>query len=64
MQERIIQVESSALAGGERQEIIDHCIAGIARLSNEVTDVASSVPAYDQRTYSQVIELSRRPPNC
>ena len=52
------QVENNALAGGERQEAIDHCLAGISRLSNEVTDVASSIPAYDQRTYSQVRETS------
>jgi len=54
----VSQVEENALAGGERQEVIDHCLAGISRLSNEVTDVASSIPAYDQRTYSQVRETS------
>lgn len=50
-------MENSALAGGERQEAIDHCIAGISRLSNEVTDVAPFIPAYDRRTYSQVREI-------
>lgn len=50
-------MENSALAGGERQEAIDHCIAGISRLSNEVTDVAPFIPAYDHRTYSQVREI-------
>jgi hypothetical protein len=54
----VSQVENRALAGGERQEAIDHCLAGISRLANEVTDVASSIPAYDQRTYTQVRETS------
>lgn len=48
------QLESYALVGGERQDAIDHCLAGIARLSNEVTDATGSIPAYDQRTYAQV----------
>jgi hypothetical protein len=48
------QLESHALIGGERQDAIDHCIAGISRLSNEVTDATDFIPPYDQRTYSQV----------
>ena len=48
------QLESHALIGGERQDAIDHCIAGISRLSHEVTDATDFIPPYDQRTYSQV----------
>jgi hypothetical protein len=51
------QLESYALVGGERQDAIDHCLAGIARLSNEVTDATGFIPAYDQRTYAQVSGL-------
>jgi hypothetical protein len=47
-------LESYALVGGERQDATDHCLAGIARLSNEVTDATGFIPAYDQRTYAQV----------
>lgn len=47
-------LESYALVGGERQDAIDHCLAGIVRLSNEVTDATGFIPAYDQRAYAQV----------
>jgi hypothetical protein len=49
-------LESYALVGGERQDAIDHCLAGISRLSNEVTDATGFIPAYDQRTYAQASE--------
>jgi hypothetical protein len=48
------QLESYGQVAGERQDAIDHCLAGIARLSNEVTDATGFIPAYDQRTYAQV----------
>ena len=40
--------------GGERNDAVDHCLAGIERLSHEVKDASSYVPAYDQRTYGEV----------
>jgi hypothetical protein len=40
--------------GGERNDAIDHCLAGIDRLSHEVKDAAGYIPAYDQRTYGEV----------
>ena len=40
--------------GGERTDAVDHCLAGIARLSYEVKDASSYIPAYDQRTYGEV----------
>lgn len=54
------QLESHSLVGGERQDAIDHCLAGISRLSNEVTDASGFIPAYDQRTYGQVNDVSTR----
>jgi hypothetical protein len=51
------QLESYALVGGEKQDAIDHCLAGISRLSNEVTDATGFIPAYDQRTYAQVSDF-------
>lgn len=40
----------------ERPDAIDHCLAGIARLSSEVKDASSYIPAYDQRTYGDAIK--------
>lgn len=42
--------------GGERNDAIDHCLAGIAYLSSEVKDASSYLPAYDQRTYAEAIK--------
>ncbi|RAL61967.1 hypothetical protein DID88_002456 [Monilinia fructigena] len=53
LQERIGQLTNLSLAGGERQDATDHCLASITRLSNEVADANDYLPAYDQRTYSQ-----------
>jgi len=39
---------------GERQEAIDHVLAGIAKLQNEVADAADETPSYDRRQYSEV----------
>lgn len=51
---RIDQLGNTSLAGGERVDAIDHCLAGIARLSNEVKDASAYLPPYDQRQYSEV----------
>lgn len=48
------RLKDLALVGGERSDAADHCLAGIARLSKEVQDASSYVPAYDQRTYGEV----------
>lgn len=40
----------------ERPDALDHCLAGIARLSSEVKDASSYIPAYDQRTYGDAIK--------
>jgi hypothetical protein len=54
IQEQISQLSSIAVAGGERQDAIENILAGISRLSNEVSDASDYVPAYDQRLYSEV----------
>ncbi|TVY84767.1 Tubulin-folding cofactor C, partial [Lachnellula suecica] len=56
MQEQMGQLESYSLIGGERKDAVDHLNAGISRLSTEVADLTGSVPAYDQRIYSQAIK--------
>jgi hypothetical protein len=56
IQDEIAKIEDLASSGGERADAVDHCLAGIARLSNEVKDVSSSIPAYDKRTYSDAIK--------
>lgn len=48
------RLNSIAVGGGERNDAVDHCLAGIDRLSHEVKDASSYIPAYDQRTYSEV----------
>jgi hypothetical protein len=50
------RLSSTSLAGGERTDAIDHCLAGIARLSHEVTDASQHLPAYDQRTYAEAVK--------
>jgi tubulin-specific chaperone C len=56
LQEQISRLPNISTFGGERNEAIDHCLAGIARLSAEVKDASSYVPAYDQRTYAEAIK--------
>lgn len=57
LQDQITQLSTFAAVGGERQDAIEHILSGISRLSNEVADAADYVPAYDQRTYSNVIKV-------
>lgn len=56
IQDEIAKIGDLASSGGERADAVDHCLAGIARLSNEVKDVSSTIPAYDKRTYSDAIK--------
>jgi hypothetical protein len=54
LQEQMERLNSIATQGGERSDAVDHCLAGIDRLSHEVKDASGYIPAYDQRTYSEV----------
>ncbi|UPK89882.1 hypothetical protein LCI18_000817 [Fusarium solani-melongenae] len=55
-QDLIEQLPSIANVGGERQEAIDHILAGIAKLQNEVADAADFTPSYDRKQYSEAIK--------
>ncbi|KAF2466742.1 tubulin-specific chaperone c [Lindgomyces ingoldianus] len=56
LQEQMERLNKTAYAGGERNDAVDHCLAGIERLSHEVKDASSYIPAYDQRTYGEAIK--------
>lgn len=53
LQERIKQLGSLAQVGGERQDAKESILDGLSKLTSEVADASSFVPAYDQRNYSQ-----------
>ena len=55
LQEQMERLGQMSVAGGERNDAMDHCLAGIDRLSHEVKDASSYIPTYDQRTYSEVL---------
>lgn len=54
LQSRISALPDTPPASRERNEAIDECLADIDRLSHDVKDASSYLPAYDQRTYSEV----------
>lgn len=60
LRDDIAQLESVAVIGGERQAAIDHVLAGISKLQNEVADAAEFTPAYDRKQYSEVRLFSTR----
>jgi hypothetical protein len=49
------RLKDMSVAGGERNDAVDRCLADIDRLSHEVKDASSYLPAYDQRTHSEVL---------
>ncbi|KAL3594649.1 hypothetical protein FPOAC2_08965 [Fusarium poae] len=56
IQDLIDGLPSIASVGGERQEAIDHILASIAKLQNEVVDAADYTPSYDRKQYSETIK--------
>lgn len=54
LQEQMERLADRPLIAGERADAADHCLAGITRLSSEVKDASTYLPAYDQRTYAEV----------
>lgn len=56
LQEQMERLDSTSYTGGERNDAVDHCLAGIDRLSHEVKDASAYIPAYDQRTYGEAIK--------
>lgn len=56
IQDQIDDLASLSPVAGERRDCIDHVLAGVSRLSNEVADAKEYIPAYDQRAYGQAIK--------
>ncbi|ETI24987.1 hypothetical protein G647_04357 [Cladophialophora carrionii CBS 160.54] len=56
LQEQMGRLADTALIGGERTDAMDHCLAGITRLSAELKDAAGYLPPYDQRTYGEAVK--------
>ncbi|EEA18992.1 hypothetical protein TMatcc_010464 [Talaromyces marneffei ATCC 18224] len=56
LQEQMDRLADTSLVAGERSDATDYCLAGIARLSNEVKDASSYIPTYDQRIYAEAIK--------
>ncbi|CAM1504040.1 Fc.00g016310.m01.CDS01 [Cosmosporella sp. VM-42] len=56
LQDEVDQLPSVANVAGERQDSIDHILAGIAKLQNEVADAAAFTPSYDRKQYSEAIK--------
>ncbi|KAJ9603651.1 hypothetical protein H2200_011837 [Cladophialophora chaetospira] len=56
LQEQMDRLAHTALVGGERNDAMDHCLAGITRLSAELKDAAGYLPPYDQRTYGEAVK--------
>ena len=53
LQEQMERLNTTSFSGGERNDAVDHCLAGIERLSHEVKDASTYIPTYDQRTYGE-----------
>ncbi|KAI5299619.1 Cytosolic copper metallochaperone [Ascosphaera pollenicola] len=53
---QIDKLEHKSEIGGERNDAIDHCLAGISRLSKEVKEASSYVPPYHQKIYADAIK--------
>ncbi|ODA75915.1 hypothetical protein RJ55_08556 [Drechmeria coniospora] len=56
LEDQIEQLTSASAVAGERQDAINHLLAGIAKLQNEVADAAETTPSYDRRQYSETIK--------
>ncbi|KAM0561761.1 hypothetical protein ACHAPJ_002930 [Fusarium lateritium] len=56
LQDLVDELPSVSSVGGERQEAIDHILASIAKLQNEVSDASDYTPSYDRKQYSETIK--------
>lgn len=59
LQDDIANLGNIAVTGGERRDATDHILAGISRLTTEVSDASEYAPPRDQMIYNQV-RLSHR----
>ncbi|KAI9799002.1 MAG: hypothetical protein M1825_004898 [Sarcosagium campestre] len=56
LQDQMEVVEHTSSIGGERADALDHCMAGIARLSGEVQEATRNAPPHDQQIYSEGVK--------
>ncbi|KAF2427722.1 hypothetical protein EJ08DRAFT_592639 [Tothia fuscella] len=56
IQTQIDSLSDPTLAINDRNKEVDASLASIAKLSHEVKDASSYIPAYDQRTYSSSVK--------
>ncbi|QIX00554.1 hypothetical protein AMS68_006071 [Peltaster fructicola] len=56
LQEQIERITEQNATGAESTDALEHCSAGIARLSNEVRDTVATLPAHDRQIYSDAIK--------
>lgn len=61
LQDEIANLGNIAVTGGERRDATDHILAGISRLTSEVSDASEYAPPRDQMIYSQVRLLCPAP---
>lgn len=52
LQELISQLQDIAPVAGERQDAVEHILAGVSRLQQEVVDVKDLLPAYELRNFT------------
>lgn len=54
LQDQVDGINKISNVGGERIDAIEHCRAGITRLTRDVQDASGYLPSYDQRAYTEV----------
>lgn len=56
LKEQIDDLATTNPSGSQRNEAVEHCLASIARLSDEAKEASSYIPAYDQKSYADAIK--------
>ena len=59
LEQQIDRLSDPALISGERGDVTDHCLANVARLSNEVNEANVYLPVHDQRIYAEKVKALR-----
>lgn len=59
LQDEIANLGDVAATGGERQDATDRILAGISRLTSEVSDASEYAPPRDQMIYTQALKALR-----
>ncbi|KAG8162150.1 hypothetical protein KVR01_007915 [Diaporthe batatas] len=63
LQENIANLADISPTAGERKDATDHVLAGISRLTNEVSDASEYAPPRDQMIYGQALKALREQVN-